>query len=325
MVEDITIWIEQNFSISSNVQSNLLATITVILALLILRQITNFFVRRRTDDAATIYRWRKATEYLALLLGVIALIIIWLPDASSFATYLGLLSAGLAIALQDPIGNFVGWIFILWRHPFSLGDRIQIGEYAGDVVDVSYFQFSLLEIGGWVDADQSTGRVLRVPNKTIFTTTLANYSEGFSYIWNELEVVVTFESDWARAKEILVELSDIHATQKSDAAKKQISAAARKYLINYENLTPIVYTRVIDFGVRLTIRYLTEPRQRRNTENLLWEDVLNTFAAEPTIEFAYPTVRRYIHPEESKPALRPDVIYSHVDNGKDEVGASSRL
>ena len=138
MLQDITNWIEQNFRISADVQSNLFASVIVILTLLIVRQIANRLARRRTDDAATIYRWRKATEYLALILGVIAFLIIWLPDAGSFATYLGLLSAGLAIALQDPITNFVGWIFLIWRHPFSLGDRIQIGEYAGDVVDISY-------------------------------------------------------------------------------------------------------------------------------------------------------------------------------------------
>jgi small-conductance mechanosensitive channel len=315
MPEDIIYWIEQNFRISADVQTNLLASVAVILVLLILRQIINILVHRRTDDAAVIYRWRKATEYLALILGFIALIIIWLPDAGTFATYLGLLSAGLAIALQDPITNFVGWIFILWRHPFSVGDRIQIGDHAGDVVDVRYFQFSLLEIGSWVDADQSTGRVLHVPNKTVFTTTLANYSKGFSYIWNELAVIVSFESDWAKAKELLLEIANNHAAQKSVEAKDRVTEAARRYLISYENLTPIVYTKVVDFGVRLTIRYLTEPRQRRSTENALWEEILDTFAAEPTIEFAYPTVRRYIHPEESKPALRPEAIYGHADDG----------
>ena len=151
----------------------------------------------------------------------------------------------------------------------------------------------------------------------MFTTTLANYSEGFSYIWHELEVIVTFESDWVRAKEILLELSDIHATQKSTAAKKQISDAARRYLINYENLTPIVYTKVVDIGVRPTIRYLTETRPRRSTENELWENILRRFATEPAIEFAYPTIRRYIHPDESKPALRPEVIYNPLNIGED--------
>ena len=88
-----------------------------------------------------------------------------------------------------------------------------------------------------------------------------------------------------------------------------MTEAAHRYYINYEILTPIVYTRVIDIGVRLTVRYLTRPRQRRNTENAMWEEILRAFAVEPHIEFAYPTVRRYIHPDEGKPALRPDALY----------------
>lgn len=313
MSEEISSWIEQTFSINVDNQNNLLYTIIVLVGLLLLRQIVNFFVRRRTDDAELIYRWGKAVEYSTLILGAVALLLIWLPDASSFATYLGLVSAGLAIALQDPITDFVGWIFIVWRHPFGVGDRIQIGEQAGDVVDIRYFQFSLLEIGNWVDADQSTGRVVHVPNKKIFTEALANYSEGLSYIWNELAVDVTFESDWARAKEILQDIATNRATQKGGEAKKKLMDVAERYYISYEKLTPIVYTRVIDIGVRLTIRYLALPRKRRSTENAIWENILTAFAAEPKIDFAYPTIRRYSSSEEGKPALRPEAI--HDDSG----------
>ena len=316
--EDISSWIEQNFQISVDNQNNLLYTVFVVVGLLLLRQVVNFIVRRRTDDAETIYRWRKAVEYLTLALGFIALILIWLPDTTSFATYLGLVSAGLAIALQDPITDFVGWLFIIWRHPFSLGDRIEIGEHAGDVVDIRYFQFSILEIGNWVDADQSTGRVMHIPNKKVFSEALANYSEGLSYIWNELAVDVTFESDWTRAKEILLAIATTHVAQEGQTAKRQLKDVADKYYISYEKLTPIVYTKVIDIGVRLTIRYLAMPRRRRSTENGMWEDILNAFAAEPAIDFAYPTIRRYSQPEEGKPALRAEAIYGVVDEQESE-------
>ena len=307
--EEISSWIEQNLNVSVTNQNNLLYSVIVIVGLLLLRQIVNFLVRRRTDDAETIYRWRKAVEYSTLVLGIIALILIWLPDASSFATYLGLVSAGLAIALQDPITDFVGWVFIVWRHPFSLGDRIQIGEHAGDVVDIRYFQFSILEIGNWVDADQSTGRVMHIPNKKVFTEALANYSEGLSYIWNELVVDVTFESDWARTKEILQEIAANRAVQQSRETRERLKDVADRYYISYQKLTPIVYTKVIDIGVRLTVRYLALPRKRRSTENAIWEDILIAFAAEPAIDFAYPTFRRYSNPEEGKNALRPEEIY----------------
>ena len=309
MPEEISSWIEQTFSISVNTQNNLLYSLLLIIGLLLLRQIVNYFVQRRTENAELIYRWRKATEYLTLFLGVIGLFLIWLPDTRSFATYLGLVSAGLAIALQDPLTDFVGWIFIVWRHPFAVGDRIQIGGQAGDVVDIRYFQFSLLEIGNWVDADQSTGRVIHVPNKMVFTESLANYTEGLSYIWNELAVTVTFESDWSRAKQILQEIVAKQTAHKDQETRKQLRRIADRFYINYEKLTPIVYTKVADIGVCLTMRYLTLPRNRRITENAIWEDVLTAFAAEPKIDFAYPTVRRYFHNEEGKPALRPEAHF----------------
>jgi small-conductance mechanosensitive channel len=310
--EEVTNWIEQNFSISETIQSNLVATLFLILGLVLLRVLAGWLVRRRTEDPAIIYRWRKATEYVTLVLGIISLVLIWLPDTRSFATYLGLLSAGLAIALQAPITDFVGWIFIVWRHPLSVGDRVQIGDHAGDVIDIRYFQFTILEIGNWVDADQSTGRLLHIPNKTIFSEPVANYSRGFAYIWNELAVDVTFESDWRQAKIILQDMATAHSAGKGVEARKRLREAADRYLINYENLTPIVYTQIRESGVRLTVRYLTEPRRRRGSATAIWEEVLDAFAKEPAIDFAYPTTRFYNHEQEGKPALRPEAIYDQA-------------
>jgi small-conductance mechanosensitive channel len=221
-------------------------------------------------------------------------------------TYLGLLSAGLAIALQDPIANIVGWLFIVWRRPLEVGDRIEIGDHAGDVIDIRFFQFSLLEIRAWVDADQSTGRILHIPNKKIFSDAIANYSKGFAYIWHEIPVEITFESDWRKAKKLLGEIAERHAIQNAEIVRKQIRQSAKRYMINYENLTPIVYTKVNPSGVLLTLRYLSDPRQRRVTEEKVWEDILTAFEKEPKIEFAYPTQRIYYHPAEGRPSLGPD-------------------
>jgi len=159
--------------------------------------------------------------------------------------------------------------------------------------------------------------VLHIPNKSVFTQVLANYSKGLTYIWNELAVLVTFESDWAKAKGMLETLAVEHAAQRGQAAKGKLKDAANRYYINYDNLTPIVYTRVMDSGVRLTVRYLVEPRQRRNTENAMWEDILRTFAKEPTIEFAYPTSRRFFHDVEGPPELRPNKMYGQPQDNQE--------
>jgi small-conductance mechanosensitive channel len=124
-------------------------------------------VSRRTEDGGALYRWRKGVAYTTMALGVLLVGRIWLAGSGSLATYLGLLSAALVIALQDPISNIVGWAFLVSRRPFEVDDRIEIGEFAGDVIDLRAFQFTLMEIRNWVDADQSTGRVLHLPNKKV--------------------------------------------------------------------------------------------------------------------------------------------------------------
>jgi small-conductance mechanosensitive channel len=195
--------------------------------------------------------------------------------------------------MREPLTNLAGWAFILWRRPFAIGDRIEVGAYAGDVVDIRLFQFTLLEIGNWVEADQSTGRAIHVPNGVVFGTPLVNYQRGLGYIWNELVVHVTFESDWQTAKAMLQEIADRHAAHLSEDARARVRQAARRYLILYAHLEPTVYTRVERDGVRLTVRYLCEPRRRRGSEAAIWEDVLAAFAASPAVEFAYPTQRFY--------------------------------
>jgi small-conductance mechanosensitive channel len=191
------------------------------------------------------------------------------------------------------------------RKPLKVGDRVQIGDVTGDVIDIRIFQFSVIEIGNWVDADQSTGRIIHIPNGIVFNKWQANYTAGFEYIWNEIPVLVTFESDWKKAKEILLEAVNKHAVHLSAEAEKQIKEAAKKFLIFYNKLTPIVYTSVKDCGVMLTMRFLCHVRRRRATDELIWEEVLEQFAKHDDIDFAYPTTRFYDNLGEGKEGTKP--------------------
>ena len=225
------------------------------------------------------------------------------PGLSS--SYYRNIVAGIAIALRDIVTNLAGWIFIVWARPLGVGDRIQLGIHQGDVVDVNPFHTTIMEIGNWVNSDQSTGRIINIPNGRIFTEALANYSRGFQYIWNEIPVLVTFESNWLEAKKILLDIACEHAEKLSGEAERQVIEASRRFLIFYSKLTPTVYTNVEDSGVLLTIRYLCEPRQRRGTQEAVWEDILNAFAGRDDIDFAYPTRRYYDNRKEGKPGSKP--------------------
>ena len=297
-------WLQAHLGMNPELQTRLLATLGTIVGLWLLRRVVLGFVYRRVRDPWSRYRWRKGLTYLVVAAGIVIVGRMWFAGVQALATFLGLLSAGLAIALKEPVSNLAGWAFILWRRPFEVGDRVQIGPHAGDVIDLGLFQFTLNEIGAWVNADQSTGRIIHVPNGKVFADPVANYNKGFKYIWNEVPVLVTFESDWRKAKQLLTKIALKHAEHLTAQAEQELLTASRQYLINYRKLTPIVYTKVVDSGVELTIRYLIEPRKRRGTEHAIWEEILTEFASAPDIDLAYHTTRGFKYTEEGKPALR---------------------
>lgn len=298
-------FIKNILGVSPDIQYKIIESlISIILTIGIQRVIRRFWISK-IEDIKVRYQWQKISLYLAVFLVIILLSNVWLQLFGSVGTFLGLVSAGIAIALKDPLVNMVAWFFILIRQPFKVGDRIQIGKNSGDVIDIRLFQFSINEIGNWVDADQSTGRIIHIPNGIVFTEPQANYTEGFQYIWNEIPVLLTFESDWRKAKQILTDVVNHHGVMLSNEAERQIKEAAKRFLIFYSVLTPIVYTSVKDSGVMLTMRYMCNPRERRLIEEKIWEDVLTSFSKYDDIDFAYPTQRFYNNLTEGKSGTIP--------------------
>jgi len=297
-MNQITSFFENAVGVSPQHQTKILYSLLILLVLGGIRFAILKIVFRFTEDPRQRYTWKRSVSFTIGFLTLILIGSVWIKAIGEFGAFLGLLTAGLAIALKDPLTNIAGWIFILTRKPFTLGDRIQIGEQAGDVIDLRLFQFTLLEIGNWVDADQSTGRIIHIPNGTIFTKAQSNYSAGFKFIWNEMPVLVTFESNWNEARDILRKIVSEHAEALSADAEKRIVEASKKYMIFYQYLTPIVYTSVKESGIMLTMRYICDARKRRNTENDIWEDVLKVFAQHKDIEFAYPTQRFFARKDE---------------------------
>jgi small-conductance mechanosensitive channel len=184
-------WIEENLGISTGVQGKLLASILVVAVVIIVRALILRAIHSRFEEAWVEYRARKVATYTATIVSLLTIGFIWIDAFSGFPTFLGLVSAGIAIGLADVLKNLAGWIYIIARRPFRVGDRIEIQGTKGDVVDLRLFRFSMLEVGNWVDAEQSTGRLIHVPNGLLFNVQVANYTEAFPFIWHEIPVLVT--------------------------------------------------------------------------------------------------------------------------------------
>ncbi|MFW6164058.1 MAG: mechanosensitive ion channel family protein [Planctomycetota bacterium] len=284
-----------------------LITVAVPLAVYLLLLIVDNWLHQVVKDDPTRLMLRKAFIYVGILVVAVTLANVWLiREQVDYTTVLSVIGAGLALALHQVLLCVTAWVMLHVERQYEMGDRVQIGEVKGDVSDIGILHTTLVEIGNWVDADQSTGRLVSVPNSHIFTQAIYNYTRGFHYIWNEISVMVTFESNWRKAQKIILNAAQEGVEELQEHFRTQIRRMARRYMILYQHVTPIVYPRIRDSGVELTLRYLTEPKRRRGTEARVAAQILDAFAAEPDIEFAYPTTRFYDASREGKSQPHPE-------------------
>lgn len=273
-------------------QRILLSFLTILISYLL----TAFIIRiinRSISDLKKRHTARKYIIYTATFICIFIIILVWIRRGASLTTIIGFLGAGLTLALHQPVASVAGWLLILIRRPYETGDRIEIGGIKGDVIDIRLFFTSILEIGNWVEADQSTGRIIHCPNGKVFTEPIFNYTRGFEYVWNEIKITITFESNWQKAKEIMADIASKDSVDLGETVRTKIKNLSKKYMIHFEKLTPYVWTKIVDFGVELTLRYLTEARKRRSTQDAISRAILDRFHLESDIEFAYPTYRIY--------------------------------
>lgn len=286
MIKELLTYVDETTFISYNTLLNMIHTLIVFFLLWIVKRINIILMNKASqvvDDPKKRYQTKKMFDYLYRIILIIALMIVWEESLPNIFTFLGLFTAGLAVALKEPLVNMVGGIVILLTTPFKVGDRIELGAHRGDIIDTSLLNISLLEVDSTIHGGQSTGRIVKIPCSHIFIQPLANYEEGFKYIWNELSVKLTIDSNWKKAKDTLMEVVDKYTNEIMEEAQSQIEEASKHYLIYYNSLTPTIYTNVQDGKIILTLRYLCRPRHTRTTEHQIWEEILSIFSENPDI------------------------------------------
>lgn len=279
-----------NLSMTS-IPEKMIASGLVIILFYFLSRLIFKLLEKWIRNPALLYSVRKRIVYIATILGALFIAGIWTEFISGLSTFLGIIGAGVALALKDPLTSLAGWLYLMVSRPYILGDRIQMDNLKGDVVDISVLSTTVLEVEGWVGGEQSTGRLASIPHNWLFTKHIYNYSSGFRYIWTEVRANITYESDWREAIRLVEEILDSNSGEVPELAAKEMRLAREKYLIKLGTLTPIVYTRIIDFGVELTARFLVPVRSRRAMESRIAKDILDAFNNSDTVDLAYTTYR----------------------------------
>ena len=168
--------------------------ITIVLA--VARAISVYGLAR-IEDASTRFTLQRIAHLVAALgIAVIVVSIIFVNWYAAVAAF-GVGSIIIGLAVQTPMKSFIAWIYILVRQPFRVGDRIQIGDATGDVIDVGYLDTTLWEFGGkYISGDHPSGRLIKFPNEKVLDELIYNYSWPlFPYIWNEVKFQVAYNAD----------------------------------------------------------------------------------------------------------------------------------
>jgi len=224
---------------------------------------------------------RLATAILVLL-GVLS---IWFDDPARLATALGLVTAGLAFALQKVVTAVAGYFVILRGKTFNVGDRIVMGGVRGDVIALGFTQTTIMEMGQppgaqgddpamWVEARQYTGRIVTVSNARIFDDPVYNYTRDFPYIWEEVRLPVPFTADPKRAESILLDAVRKHATPKDELAAEAAQELARRYFMRPSDVSPRVYWRLTDNWLEMTARFVVQTHGIRDAKDAISRDLL---------------------------------------------------
>lgn len=243
-------------------------------------------VARYVDEPAKRYTSYKIIGRVTGLVLVVAFVLLWAPVRRDMLTILTVIGTGIAISTREALLSVVGWLHLIIRSPYKHGDRIEVHGVRGDVVDVRLLHTTLVEVGGWVDGDQSTGRLVHFPNNWVFLHPIVNSTHGFGFVWSELPFTLTQASDWEAAQRILEGLAAEAAGSVEARARAAIDRLSHEFLVQYSILTPFVYVKATPEGIRLTLRYLCEVRRRRGTDHAFTVSALAAFGRHGGIALA---------------------------------------
>jgi small-conductance mechanosensitive channel len=272
-----------------------LGTAVSIIAAILLHFVAKAYVRQRTDDAREQYRRRTFFNTIIAFAAGFAILILWAHTLKQKGTFLGLLGAGLAIALREPLLSIAGRLAIFAGHMYTAGDRIELQKMSGDVIDIGFFYTRLLEIGSWISGDQYSGRLLLIPNSTIFGTSVINYTQHFSYIWDEVSLPITYDSDLDGAIRVLTETGMQYTHDFLKGAEKQLDEMRKRFLVPKLEIEPAVYVKVTSNWLHLTMRYVVEAKQRRAASSFIYKEIFKRVQQNKNIHIASETMDVSVH------------------------------
>ena len=271
-------------AISTSLVMQLIGSVLLLLMLYGVSRIIRQVIERKVEAPDKQAVLQQTTKYAAIAVGVLLLGPIWITQVTAIFAVLSLVAAALTIVNKEFFLNLTAWPVINWRRLFTPGDRVQVGSQVGDVIELGVLYFTLAEIGTGAEAEQLTGRTTKVPNSLVFTQPVTNYSRSLNYVWHQISVVLTPESNWQAAEELVRDVARPLVRTLNPAEKKRIQQTSEAAA--YQDESPLVYTQVRDGKRTVVLRYLCRPKRRAALERALWTALLEALEGREDIQLA---------------------------------------
>lgn len=229
------------------------------------------FIRKNLPNSKVKYKSQKGIEVIGYLILIILTLSYFTGNIKDFTLAIGLLSAGIAITLQELILSIAGSMYIFFVKVYKPGDRIEINGIKGDVIDIDSIYTTMMEIGEWVSSDNYSGRIIKLSNAFVFKGPVYNYSMDFPFIWDEFNLPIRYGSDIELAKDIVIKVATENLSEyvaKSIAKWKDV---VERYYIEDAKVEPTLAITMTDNWIEFNLRYIVDYKKRRITKHILNE------------------------------------------------------
>ena len=264
-ITDISQYLGKTFGFYSDYVELVILTILIFVVFGILKRLVRFFYSRADVSNKKKYFRNRMIKITLDIISIVLVVLLWGHRISGMVTVISFLSAGIAIAVKEIIFDFFAGIYINTKKTFELEDRVEVNGIKGDVVNIRSLGFEVLEVGDRINGEQSTGRIIHIPNSFVFLYPLKNYTKAFKYV--------------EKTKDILYDIVGENEILKTTPKKMEDAVAdvTAEYRIYYNYLEPIIYTKIVDSHVELYLRYLVHPKKARNVQDELYLKILEEY------------------------------------------------
>ncbi|MDC6389011.1 mechanosensitive ion channel family protein [Maribacter sp. PR1] len=234
-------------------------------------------LKKRIEDTSVRYKAQKGVEIIGYFLIILMIFMaITLDDIKDYTIIIGLFTAGITFTLQELILSIAGSFYIFFVRVYKPGDRIEINNIKGDVIDIDSIYTTLMEMGEWVSSDNYSGRIVKISNAFVFKGPIKNYSMDFPFVWDELNILVTYDSDITLAKDLILAEANELLSEYSQKSKTKWQEMVERYYIENATIEPTIAVNLTDNWIALNLRYITDYKLRRDTRNKLFSNIEKT-------------------------------------------------